>query len=68
MASTKEGQRAIAQMITQLKDGSFSVQFPGEKKPISVTEKDLENPVLGNSASWANILEAAIQRRHCDSA
>jgi hypothetical protein len=37
MASTKEGQRAIAQMITQNKDGSFSVQFPGEKKPISVT-------------------------------
>jgi hypothetical protein len=59
MASTKAGQKAIAQMITQNNDGSYTVQFPGANRPITVTEQDLKNPALGNSAAWANVLEAA---------
>jgi hypothetical protein len=63
VASTSKGQTAIASMITQNKDHSYTVKFPGEPdEPVDVSQADIQNLSLHNTSQWANILEAANHR------
>ena len=60
VAATSKGQELIASMITQNKDNSYTVRFPGAPNdPINVTQGDIDKFQLQNTAQWANILEAA---------
>jgi hypothetical protein len=60
LASTAGGQKSIANMITQGPDDTYNVTFPGAPhSSVNVTMSDADDPRLGNSAQWANILEAA---------
>jgi hypothetical protein len=60
LAATPQGQKDIAGMITQNKDHSYTVKFPGDPtEPVNVSQADLKNFSLQNTAQWANILEAA---------
>ena len=61
VATTVSGQVAIAQMIVQNPDGSYIVTFPGNAKyPVTVTQNDLTQPGINDSATWAKILEVAL--------
>jgi hypothetical protein len=61
VATTTSGQIAIAHMIVQNPDGSYTVTFPGNaQSPITVTQSDLKNPNVNDSATWADVLEAAL--------
>jgi hypothetical protein len=61
VATTQRGQMAISQAIMQNSDGSFTVTFPGApKSPIKVTQTDLKTTGVHDSATWADILEAAV--------
>ncbi len=64
LARTTQGQSAIAKMITQNKDGTYTVNFPGDKNdPITVSDADIKNDNLSNNTKWANIMEAAVIKR-----
>ena len=61
VAATARGQLAISQSIVQNSDGSFTVTFPGApKSPIQVTQADLKTTGVHDSATWADVLEAAL--------
>jgi hypothetical protein len=61
VATTKSGQAAISQMIVQNSDGSYTVTFPGEfQNPVTVTQSDLTATGVSDSATWADVLEAAL--------
>jgi hypothetical protein len=61
VATTASGQAAIAQMIVQNPDGCYTVTFPGNAQyPVMVTQSDLTQPGVNDSAAWAKILEAAL--------
>lgn len=64
LARTTQGQSAISKMITQNKDGTYTVTFPGNKyDPITVSNADIKNDDLSNDSKWANVLEAAVIKR-----
>ncbi len=61
VATTPRGRLAISQAIALNADGSYTVTFPGEpQRPIKVTQDDLTNTRVRDSATWANVLEAAM--------
>jgi hypothetical protein len=61
VATTPRGQLAISQAIVQNSDGSFKVTFPGApKSPIKVTQSNLKTTGVHDSATWADVLEAAL--------
>ncbi len=64
VASTATGQAAISQMIVQKAPGSnnpYTVTFPGDpQNPVHVTQTIVTNTGVSDSATWADILEAAI--------
>ncbi len=61
VAKSYQGQLSIANMINKNKDGSYTVTFPGAKQnPINVTDKEIKDYALTNSAKWADIIEAAM--------
>ena len=61
VATTARGQLAISQAIAQNSDGSFTVTFPGApKSPIKVTQTNLKTTGVHDSATWADVLEAAL--------
>jgi hypothetical protein len=61
VATTARGQLAISQAIMQNSDGSFTVTFPGApKSPIKVTQTNLKTTAVHDSATWADVLEAAL--------
>ncbi len=61
VANSSYGRKLLADMVTQNKDGSYTVTFPGSlKTPVNVTEEDFKRFHLTNSAKWANVIEAAI--------
>ena len=61
VATTARGQLAISQAIVQNSDGSFTVTFQGApKSPIQVTQADLKTTGVHDSATWADVLEAAL--------
>jgi hypothetical protein len=61
VATTARGQLAISQAIVQNSDGSFTVTFPGApQRPIKVTQTDLKTTRVHDSATWADVLEAAL--------
>ena len=61
VATTARGQLAISQAIEQNSDGSFTVTFPGAPKiPIKVTQTNLKTTAVHDSATWADVLEAAL--------
>ncbi|GEM_PF-1666183 len=60
VASTPGGQQLIQNMIKENKDGSYTVTFPGDKDhPVNISQDELRNPQIRNSATWANVLECA---------
>jgi hypothetical protein len=61
VATTARGQLAISQTIVQNSDGSFTVTFPGApKSAIKVTQTNLKTTGVKDSATWADVLEAAL--------
>jgi hypothetical protein len=61
VATTARGQLAISQAIVQNSDGSFTVTFPGApQRPIKATQTDLKTTGVHDSATWADVLEAAL--------
>jgi hypothetical protein len=61
VATTARGQMAISQAIMQNSDGSFTVTFPGAPQhPIRVTQTDLKTTGVHDSATWADVMEAAL--------
>jgi hypothetical protein len=61
VATTARGQIAISNAIVQNSDGSFTVTFPGApKSPIKVTQAGLKATGVPDSATWADVLEAAL--------
>ena len=61
VATTARGQIAISNAIVQNSDGSFTVTFPGApKSPIKVTQAGLKATGVHDSATWADVLEAAL--------
>ncbi len=61
VATTGRGQLAISQAIMQNSDGSFTVKFPGTpQSPVKVTQTDLKTTGVHDSATWADVLEAAL--------
>ncbi len=61
VATTARGQQAISQAIMQNADGSFTVTFPGAPQhPLKVTQTDLKTTRVHDSATWADVLEAAM--------
>jgi hypothetical protein len=64
VASTATGQAAISQMIVQNSPGSsnpYTVTFPGDPQtPVTVTQTILTNTGVSDSATWADVLEAAL--------
>lgn len=63
VATTAAGREAISQMIVQDGDGSYRVVFPGDRRkarPVAVTQSDLSSVGVSDSATWADVLEAAI--------
>jgi hypothetical protein len=61
VATTPRGRQALSQAILQNADGSYTVTFPGApQRPIKVTQADLKSTGVHDSATWADILEAAL--------
>jgi hypothetical protein len=61
VATTTSGQAAIAQMIVQNSDGSYTVTFPGDaQNPVTLTQSVLTAAGVSDSSTWADILEAAL--------
>ncbi len=64
VASTAAGQAAISQMIVQSSPGSsnpYTVTFPGNpQNPVTVTQAILTSANVSDSATWADVLEAAL--------
>ncbi len=63
VATTATGQATISQMIVQNSDASYTVTFPGERRkasPVTVTQSILQSTGVSDSATWADVLEAAI--------
>jgi hypothetical protein len=61
VATTFTGQAAISQMIVQNADGSYTVAFPGNpEQPVNLTQSALTTLGVTDSATWADILEAAL--------
>ena len=63
VATTATGQAAISQMIVQNSDASYTVAFPGERRkasPVTVTQSILQTTAVSDSATWADVLEAAL--------
>jgi len=61
VATTARGQLAISQAILQEADGSFTVTFPGApQRPVKVMQSDLKATGVHDSATWADVLEAAV--------
>jgi hypothetical protein len=61
VATTARGQLSISQAIVQSPDGSFTVTFPGApQRPVKVTQTDLKTTGVHDSATWADVLEAAV--------
>jgi hypothetical protein len=61
VATTARGQIAISNAIVQNSDGSYTVTFPGApKSPIKVTQAGLKAANVHDSATWADVLEAAL--------
>jgi hypothetical protein len=61
VATTVRGRAAISQMIVQTSDGSYTVTFPGAaQSPVKVMQSALEATGVSDSATWADVLEAAL--------
>jgi hypothetical protein len=61
VATTPRGRVAISQAIQSNTDSSYMVTFPGEpQRPIKVTPDDLIGTHVRDSATWADVLEAAM--------
>ena len=61
VATTAKGQVAISQAILLNADYSYTVTFPGApQRPIKVTQTDLKTTGVHDSATWADVLEAAL--------
>ena len=61
LAISHQGQELISKMISQNKDGSYTVVFPGyDKLKINVTNQEIAADKLNNPTRWANILETAL--------
>ncbi len=61
VATTARGQTAISEAIMQNSDGSYTVTFPGAPQhPIKVTQADLKSTGVHDSATWADVMEAAL--------
>jgi hypothetical protein len=61
VATTSRGQAAISQMIVRNPDGSYTVTFPGvPKSPVKVTQDQMKATGVRDSATWADVLEAAL--------
>ena len=63
VATTATGQAAICQMIVQNPDGSYTVTFPGDRRrmcAVTVTQYIVQSTGVSDSATWADVLEAAL--------
>ncbi len=61
VATTSTGQATISQMISQNPDGSYAVTFPGNaQSPATVTQANITALGVTDSATWADVLEAAV--------
>jgi len=61
VATTASGRAAICDAISLNANGSYTVNFPGApESPITVTQSDFVTLGLTDSATWADVLEAAI--------
>jgi len=63
VATTPTGRAAISEMIVQNSDGSYTVTFPGEygtANAATVTQSTLQSTGVVDSATWADVLEAAL--------
>ncbi len=61
VATTPRGQVTISRAIMQDPDGTYLVTFPGvPHRQIKVTQADIKNTHVRDSATWADVLEAAM--------
>ena len=61
VATTPRGQVTLSRAIMQDPDGAYVVTFPGvPHRQIKVTETDIKNTHVHDSATWADVLEAAM--------
>ncbi len=58
LANTDAGKQAIMDMIT-VNATDYTVKFPGSDQVVHVNQTDIVTDGLKNSATWANVLEAA---------
>jgi hypothetical protein len=61
LARTKRGQKALAESITLKSKGVYIVAFRGEPKhKVEVSESSIKRTGVRDSATWADVLEAAM--------
>jgi len=63
VATTPTGRATISEMIALNSNGSYTVTFPGEygtASPATVTQSTLISTGVSDSATWADVLEAAL--------
>lgn len=59
LAQLPRGQRLLSSMIRTKDDSSYIVRFPNDGVEYVVTDKDIEDSGIHNTAVWASIIECA---------
>ncbi len=68
VAKTKDGKESIKNMIEDNKDGTYTVRFPGDPKPITIDEPTnaelAHGAAAGKDGVWVAVLEKAYAKYH----